>query len=486
MRLSSLQKIQYANIASIILFSIVLAAEMYKNGFSYILVLNVLNFIFAWIIFINVIKIQKNLKNLSEIIKKARLGVFTKAEINDSGVLKEMSENLFMFMEDVKSFLDDVKMVLKGIEEKRFIKMDPDRYSGEFKEVAEFINESIDNILEKEKYVEREKLNSKVGQLGGGVAGGLAIIKEDILKAIDRTRQIVSNSEETIKNGEEVNEALDAIVYKLNDLIFMIHESNQVVESLNKKADNVNAIIKLINDIADQTNLLALNAAIEAARAGEHGRGFSVVADEVRKLAEKTQKSTEEVRRVLGELQQESKKNLQNSQKMENIANESSKILSHLRESIAKFTSNALKTTKLANMIQNILTVTKFKLDHIIFKNRVVYRNFFSSKVENPYVDHKTCDFGKWYYSVGRQLYKKSRAFEEIEKPHKTIHEYAKKIIDLVNRPDFNEYLIKHQDEIYNEFKALEETSQELFAKLDNILLEYERNIERSKKRESE
>ena len=478
MRLSSLQKIQYANIASIVLFSIVLAAEVYKNGFSYIFVLNVLNFIFAWIIFINVINIQKNLKKLSEIIRKAKSGIFTSEEIKDSGVLKEMSENLFMFMEEVKNFLDDVKRVLKGIEERSYIKIDAQKYSGEFKEVAEFINNSVDNILIKEKYVEREKLNSKVGQLGGGVAGGLAIIKEDILKAIDKTRDIVSNSEETIKNGDEVNEALDAIVYKLNDLIFMIHESNQVVESLNKKADNVNAIIKLINDIADQTNLLALNAAIEAARAGEHGRGFSVVADEVRKLAEKTQKSTEDVRRVLGELQQESKKNLQNSQNMENIANESSKILSKLRDSIDKFTNNALKTTTLANTIQNILTVTKFKLDHIIFKNRVVYRNFFSSKVENPYVDYKSCDFGKWYYTVAQELYGNSRAFKDIEEPHKRVHLYAKKIIDLVNRPDFNEYLIKHQDEIYNEFKALEETSQELFQKLDSILMEYERNSE--------
>ena len=61
-----------------------------------------------------------------------------------------------------------------------------------------------------------------------------------------------------------------------------------------------------ITEITEETNMLSLNASIEAARAGESGRGFAVVADQIRELAEQSQKSTDEIIKIVSEISEKS------------------------------------------------------------------------------------------------------------------------------------------------------------------------------------
>lgn len=126
-------------------------------------------------------------------------------------------------------------------------------------------------------------------------------------------QNVAENTGQSVRLAATVDAAASNGLEVVKETWHCMNSVSQSVEStlagiaeLERSSASIGDMLSLIEDIADQTNLLALNAAIEAARAGEAGRGFAVVADEVRSLAEKTTKSTKDIERVVGKIQQES------------------------------------------------------------------------------------------------------------------------------------------------------------------------------------
>ncbi|WP_249323157.1 methyl-accepting chemotaxis protein [Wansuia hejianensis] len=131
------------------------------------------------------------------------------------------------------------------------------------------------------------------------------------------SEKVISIVDEGINEVEELSK-----ISEENSMA--IKEIHQVILKTDESSQKIGDASEVIASIANQTNLLALNAAIEAARAGEAGRGFAVVAEEIRKLAEQSSASTEEIDRVVKELQDNSKNAVKTMDRVNDITREQS------------------------------------------------------------------------------------------------------------------------------------------------------------------
>jgi len=135
----------------------------------------------------------------------------------------------------------------------------------------------------------------------------VSLVVEDMVASVKAVSNNANSASEAANQADKAAKDGRDIVTKtvatINGLAEEVERAGEVIRKLEADTENVGTILDVIKGIAEQTNLLALNAAIEAARAGEQGRGFAVVADEVRTLASRTQDSTQEIQKVIEELQ---------------------------------------------------------------------------------------------------------------------------------------------------------------------------------------
>ncbi|MCK5073515.1 MAG: hypothetical protein KAQ98_08830, partial [Bacteriovoracaceae bacterium] len=207
-------------------------------------------------------------------------------------------------------------------------------YRGDHAKIKNNLNKAMGNI--DTALIQVTESVEQVTSASDQISAGSQSLAEGANEQASSLEEISSSLEEmasmTKQNADNANQAKglsESAQKAATDGDTTMKDMSSAIERIKTSSDDTARIIKTIDEIAFQTNLLALNAAVEAARAGEAGKGFAVVAEEVRNLAQRSAeaakntsalieesqknadggvKTTQDVAKILSEINEHSKK----------------------------------------------------------------------------------------------------------------------------------------------------------------------------------
>ena len=262
---------------------------------------------------------DKMLKRKDEIGDLSRVTVKLKDTLK--GILKEISQNSASLLEASRALGNAA-----------------DTTNGTMNEVQNAVSQVVANSTEQSKNSESTSENMR-------------IMGEHITETSTEVDTLNQNAASMQKSSKKTADTLAQLCHINEEVERIIGEVKEQTDRTNVSIQKINSAMEFITSIAEETNLLSLNASIEAARAGESGRGFAVVADQIKKLAEQSNQSGHEIEETTKALMDDSARELEIMQRMQEIITEQSGSMQETRANV----SEVLK--EIEDSMQSILQI---------------------------------------------------------------------------------------------------------------------------------
>ena len=233
-----------------------------------------------------------------------------------------------------------------------------------------------------------DRLNQNVEELRGGstsITQGARVVEDtcdnvqvkieetekQVVALTDGVRSFEDSLEVNKKNMAEMNQQMEVVQSAMGQV-------NQVFRLLEQQMQEIFKVTEQLKSISSSTTMLALNASIEAARAGQSGAGFAVVASKVQDLAVDSNKCSEQVVGVVGQMQQQIQETTRQLEESGIAINASLSALQGLQDGFS------MLTDQFGNLYQNIEAQNgNVNQVHMIFetlKNDIAEMSHFSEE----------------------------------------------------------------------------------------------------------
>lgn len=193
-------------------------------------------------------------------------------------------------------------------------------------------------------------------------------IQESIEKTRDHSRQMVNIARESNVSIQENMKMMEDLKEHSAQIAATNEQVTASMGKLQNRTKAVEEIAGMILDISSQTNLLALNASIESARAGEAGKGFAVVADQIRQLSEQTRASTEDITKIVNELNENADEVVHSVESSVGATVNQNKMICTAADSFLKLDSN------IAELISDIQEIDQ-RIENLSDSNNKIVEN---------------------------------------------------------------------------------------------------------------
>lgn len=251
------------------------------------------------------------------------------------GFMSKLGEGINELLEAVVLPIRETSRVIESLAEGDLTNKMTGEYEGEFAQLRDAVNNSIDNLFNMANNI--IEATSNIASASSEIAQGntdLSQRTEEQASSLEETASSMEELTSTVKqnadNSRQANQLSSAAREKAEKGGEVVGRAISAMAEINTSSKKIADIIGVIDEIAFQTNLLALNAAVEAARAGEQGRGFAVVAGEVRNLAQRSAGAAKEIKSLIqdsvGKVEEGSKLVDESGKTLEEIVNEVKKV----------------------------------------------------------------------------------------------------------------------------------------------------------------